>query len=69
VAAVEGTNATPASEMARILSLRPSFIIKTKKLWYLRKYSPELVGLLDKALEEDYFLAEVIEGAQIYRRK
>jgi len=69
VAAVEGTNATPASEMARILSRRPSFIIKTKKLWYLRKYSPELVGLLDKALEEDYFLAKVIEGAQIYRLK
>ena len=68
VAAVEGPDATPEVELNKILSTRPAFIVKNKDLWYLTEGEP-ITRLLTRTLKSNYFLANVINGREIYRFK
>ena len=67
ITAVEGPNATPESEMRRILSQEPAFIVKAKHVWYLKEGKE--TTLLNDTLNRDYVLTNVIDGQEIYRRK
>jgi hypothetical protein len=67
VSAVEGHNASPESEMRRILSREPAFIIKTKRVWYLEGKEP--AKLLTDTLDRNYVLTNVIDEREIYRLK
>jgi hypothetical protein len=75
VTAVEGPDATPVTEMHRILSRQPAFIVKEKHVWYLEEESmhgavfEEAARLLNDALDIDYVLTNVIDGREIYRLK
>jgi hypothetical protein len=75
VTAVEGPDATPESEMHRILSREPAFIVKEKHVWYLEGESlhgaapEEVTRLLNDTLDRDYVLTNVIDGREIYRLK
>lgn len=68
VTVIEGPNATPESEMRKIVQERPDFIVKPQSVWYLSGL-PEVARLLEESLARDYTLKTVIEGRQIYRRK
>ena len=68
IAAVEGTGATPDTELRKILATRPAFIVKPPVVDYLSGW-PELARVLDEALARDYVLATSIAGRQVYRRK
>jgi hypothetical protein len=68
VTVIEGPNATPESEMRKIVQGRPDFIVKPQSVWYLSGL-PEVARLLEESLARDYTLKTVIEGRQIYRRK
>jgi len=67
VTAVEGPNATPESEMHRILSRKPAFIVKKKHIWYLE--GQEAARILNDTLDRDYVLTNVIDEREIYRLK
>ena len=70
IRAVEGPNATPESEMRRILSRTPAFIVKEKYLWYFDYFKAEEARmLLNNTLNRDYVLTNVIDAREIYRRK
>ena len=68
IAAVEGADATPDTELRKILATRPEFIVKPPVVDYLSGW-PELVRMLDETLARDYVLATSIAGRQVYRRK
>ena len=68
VAVIEGPNATPESEMRKIVQQRPDFIVKPQSVWYLSGL-PEVVRFLEESIARDYTLKTVIEGRQIYQRK
>jgi 4-amino-4-deoxy-L-arabinose transferase-like glycosyltransferase len=68
VETIEGSSATPESEMTKILLKRPLFIVKTAQLMYLDE-TASMDKLFRNALAEEYFLAAEIEGREIYRRK
>jgi hypothetical protein len=68
VAVIEGPNATPESEMRKIIEVRPNFVVKPPSVWYLSGW-PEVARLLEEALARDYVLAATIEGRRIYRHK
>ena len=68
IAAVEGADATPDTELRKILATRPAFIVKPPVVDYLAGW-PGLVRMLDEALARDYVLETSIAGRQVYRRK
>jgi hypothetical protein len=68
IAVIDGPNATPESEMRKIIEVRPDFVVKPQRVSYLSGWL-EVTRLLDEALERDYVLATTIEGRQIYRHK
>ena len=68
IAAVEGADATPDTELRKILATRPAFIVKPPVVDYLAGW-PELARMLDDALARDYVLETSIAGRQVYRRK
>jgi 4-amino-4-deoxy-L-arabinose transferase-like glycosyltransferase len=67
VTAVEGPNATPESEMHRILSWKPAFIVKKKHIWYLE--GQDAARMLTDTLDRDYVLTNIIDEREIYRLK
>jgi hypothetical protein len=68
IAAIDGPDATPESEMRKIIDTRPDFIVKLPSVPYLSDW-PEVASLLEEALARDYVLATTIEGRQVYRHK
>jgi hypothetical protein len=68
IAVIDGPDATPESEIRKIIATRPDFIVKLPSVPYLSDW-PEVARLLEEALARDYILATTIEGRQIYRHK
>jgi hypothetical protein len=68
IAVIDGPDATPESEMRKIIDARPDFIVKLPSVPYLSDW-PEVARLLEEALARDYVLATTIEGRQVYRYK
>jgi hypothetical protein len=68
ITVIEGPNATPATEILKILEARPHFVVKPQSVDYLSGW-PEIAGVLEEALVRDYVLETVIEGRQVYRHK
>jgi Dolichyl-phosphate-mannose-protein mannosyltransferase len=68
IAVIEGPNATPETELRKILEARPEFVVKPQSVDYLSGW-PEVAGMLEEALARNYVLETVIAGRQIYRRK
>jgi len=66
VAAVEGRGATPLSELLRILSMKPAFVVTKKNQWYLVE-GEAASTLLTDTLKSDYVLVKVMDGREIYR--
>jgi hypothetical protein len=62
-----GPGITPFGEMERILASGPSFILKPRSVSYLEDH-PEVLAILESALESDY--RQVADGGdfQIYQR-
>lgn len=68
VKSVEGASATSESEMAKIFSKNPRFVVRTGQIWYLDETGPA-AQLLNSIITKEYFLADQIKGRQIFRRK
>jgi 4-amino-4-deoxy-L-arabinose transferase-like glycosyltransferase len=66
--AIGGVGATPKTEMLRVLSASPLFVVKKRYTPYLDD-APEAAQLLDQALLEDYDRVASVRGRQIYRRR
>jgi Dolichyl-phosphate-mannose-protein mannosyltransferase len=68
IAVIEGPNATPESEIRKIIEVRPDFVVKLPSVPYLSGW-PEVARLLEEALARDYALETVIAGRLVYRHK
>jgi Dolichyl-phosphate-mannose-protein mannosyltransferase len=66
IAVIDGPDATPESEMRKIIDARPDFIVKLPSVPYLSDW-PGVASLLEEALARDYVLATTIEGRQVHR--
>lgn len=62
-----GPQATVASELRTIFEMHPRFVVKAPVVDYLEGET-EGLSVLDSALTNDYRLAKVIDGQQIYER-
>ena len=62
-----GPDGSSKSEMARVLSKEPEFIVKRKDVWYLQ--DNEVKQLLKEILLTEYELVHKVQERQIYRRK
>jgi 4-amino-4-deoxy-L-arabinose transferase-like glycosyltransferase len=60
-------DATPQSEMRKILSKKPAFVVKKKDVPYFPA-GAEVTQLFYEALKKDYVLKAVIGGREVYRR-
>lgn len=65
---LSGPGATTEGELARVLALKPRFIVKKSEVFYLHD-RPQARLLLDSALESQYEHVKDIQERQIYRRK
>ncbi|NES70102.1 MAG: hypothetical protein F6K24_35265 [Okeania sp. SIO2D1] len=62
-----GPDGSSKSEMARILSKEPEFIIKEEDIWYLQR-SQDAKQILHDKLTREYKLVHEVQGRRIYRR-
>ncbi|MFH1680248.1 MAG: glycosyltransferase family 39 protein [Candidatus Eisenbacteria bacterium] len=65
---IEGPGASTRSEILSIFGKGPRFVVKSEKIWYLRRF-PEAEELIDGILARDYRLVEEIESLRIYERR
>ena len=63
-----GPGATAKSEMARILAMKPLFIVKKNHEWYIRR-KPQAYKMLKNELEKHYVRVARIDKRNIYRRR
>ncbi|MGK7928727.1 MAG: ArnT family glycosyltransferase [Spirulina sp.] len=64
---IVGTDTSTEIELAKILTKRPKFIVKHKRVWYLSK-KQVASSLLEETLNTDYKMVKEIQGRQIYLR-
>jgi 4-amino-4-deoxy-L-arabinose transferase-like glycosyltransferase len=63
-----GEDATPKSELHKILNQKPLFIIKRKDVWYFDS-RPDARNLLLATLNRDYSFVAIIDNAYVYKRR
>ena len=68
ISVIEGPDATPESELRKILETRPDFVVKPQSVDYLAGFSA-VASLLGDALARDYVHETTIAGRQVYRHK
>jgi hypothetical protein len=68
ITVIEGPDATPETELRKILAARPEFVVKPPSVDYLSGW-PEVARALEEALARDYVLETSIAGRQVYRHK
>lgn len=69
VRGVDGPEATPVSELQKILAQKPVYIVTRKNLWYFQTDCPVCGVILNRALKEHYYLEAVFGHLLIYRRR
>jgi hypothetical protein len=65
---LEGPDASTETEMKKIITQMPMFIVKKERHMYL-KHDKNAQRILDNALRNDYVLAETIGKLYVYKRK
>ena len=63
-----GPGTTTEMEMAKVLAMKPRFIVTKNDIWYLRD-KPRARSLLEETLASQYDFVELINGTQIFRRR
>ena len=62
-----GPGTSTASELSKVLAVKPRYIVKREQIWYLRTKIPA-VGLLEQTIRTHYKHVCSIEGRHIYCR-
>ena len=67
IQAIEGPETSMESELKKILSKKPKFIVINSRTWKLLS-EPQAQKLLQETLESEYLLDKIISGRKVYRR-